>query len=210
MLALGVVSGTKGKITTVDCHPVALSQHIPLPMKEHDHCLGPVTGLIRQAGADPSERHALGIDRDLDAGAVEIGERCIYALSFPSLAGASIVDLAVMEVVDVFGDPAVVDEVVLALLPLPLGEDDPDEPVRIVRRVDRHDLDRFVCRMAGEPHIPVMIEMNVVARQGYGGRERGRATAGGREGHAGEDQRCADQQPRKTMTRHCFNHSPVE
>ena len=97
-----------------------------------------------------------------------------------------------MEVVDVFGDPAVVDEVVLALLPVTLGEDHPDEPVRIVRRVDRHDLDRFVGRMAGEPHIPVMIEMNVVARQGQGGRERGRATAGGREGHAGEDQRCAD------------------
>ena len=68
-----------------------------------------------------------------------------------------------MEVVDVFGDPAVVDEVVLALLPVTLGEDDPDELVRIVRRVDGHDLDGFVCRMAGKPHIPVMIEMNVVA-----------------------------------------------
>ena len=39
----------------------------------------------------------------------------------PASPGASIVDLAVMEVVDVFGDPAVVNEVVLALLPLPLG-----------------------------------------------------------------------------------------
>ena len=171
-------------------------------MKEHDHPLGTVTGLIRQAGTGFCQRYSLGIDLDLDSGAVEVGERGINALSFASRAGASILDLAVVEVVDIFSDPAVVDEMLLALILLSLGEDDPDEPVRIGGRVDRHDFDGFVNRVSGEPHIPLMIEGIVIARQGYGGRGRVGAAAGVREGHASQDQRRADQQPRESMNCH--------
>ena len=129
VLPLRVVFRAKGEVPAVDHHLVALGQCIALPVKQHDQFLSRMTGLIREAGADPPERHAFSIDDDLDPGAIETGERHLHALSFLLSAGASIVDLAVVEVVDVFGDPAIVHEVMLAFRSLPLGEDDPDEPV---------------------------------------------------------------------------------